>query len=872
MGFLNSLGQVFSNRENFKKWESEQNNNIARRKVLAQNNPKSSKELEQAKKQGQVIIDIVDIMDAHSEDVAEKTETATAPFQALIPYAATMLSLFGSIKFISSPAINAADKVRKNFYESSEVEQLVKKITKYAQENDIDDLKYFSAYRFLNKKSMNELKNIDDNEIKTIYKKASELVEQLNKNPKIKNLNKKMGLSIAIPAIVSVATFVATTIFATKLQVNSSRIARWQSREMLNDPKYFVQYTPEQIEQAKQIVEAKEQQENDFSKKLFNKQEKSSLIQVIKDNKAYKAWKKQDSDESKMVQRELTPQELVEAERDKEVIQRITKFINNKAEDYSENMEVAADTFIMGTPFLGSAVGAIVSLVGNKTGALDKIANNNIEKLIKQLEDGDAQKIKTILGNLKKVTKDTPEYKNLIGKLRMSILESNFKVSTNSFFGNISNFMKKGINVALATNAGRNAAFSIVGGIVTSTVGLIIGLKLQKASARAGRYLAKRELEQDPNNFIGYSDEELKSVENVKAQKEPLGERFKEYITFIPRIVGEYFEYKKYQNTTAAKNRAIKEELVKMDVTDEQLKDAKNLQSKMFNTFEKVDDKSQEYSESVEAAAEIAKPAILGLGILGALSPAIIFGIQAARGKIKVNNVIEKTTKFLADKTGFLKGKTVKRYLDNVNKNLAGAATNIKAVTKNGDLESEFQELTIDTFKSILKNYKDAITQLDEKELLEGISKSDIPSFLKEAIKNSNKKQIDTILDNLEKIGNNIPQDDLEKIFTTFKQMLEKNPQEAMEMLKNSGTLKKIFLTKDIKIIGAVAGGTWASLNLILTFIFESYLAKLQKEAGRLGVMKAMEELDDARFYANTEQTQISQQNQVETNNNKYLL
>ena len=33
--------------------------------------------------------------------------------------------------------------------------------------------------------------------------------------------------------------------------------------------------------------------------------------------------------------------------------------------------------------------------------------------------------------------------------------------------------------------------------------------------------------------------------------------------------------------------------------------DAKNLQRKLFNTFEKVDDKSQEYSESMEVANEI---------------------------------------------------------------------------------------------------------------------------------------------------------------------------------------------------------------------------------------------------------------------------
>ena len=291
MGFFNSLGQVMSNGKNFKEWEKEQQNNTEKRKVLAQKNPKTQEELENAKKQGQVIMDIVDIMDAHSEDVAEKTETATAPLQALIPYVATIGSFFASLKFIFQPMSKALSKAQNEFLNNKEVIGLVEKIKDYGYNNDISDLKHFHEYKFLNKKQLDRLKNIDDGEIQAIYKRAQELVKEYENNPAFKNLSKKVGLGILIPAVAVITSFVAATILATKLQVNSSRIARWQSREQLNDPKYFVQYTPEQIEQAKQTVEAKEQQEKGFSLKLFEKKEKSSLIQVIKDNKAYKAWK-----------------------------------------------------------------------------------------------------------------------------------------------------------------------------------------------------------------------------------------------------------------------------------------------------------------------------------------------------------------------------------------------------------------------------------------------------------------------------------------------------------------------------------------------------------------------------------------------------
>ena len=294
----------------------------------------------------------------------------------------------------------------------------------------------------------------------------------------------------------------------------------------------------------------------------------------------------------------------------------------------------------------------------------------------------------------------------------------------------------------------------------------------------------------------------------------------------------------------------------------------------MFNTFEKVDDKSQEYSESVEAAVEIAKPLVLLTGIATALSPLAIVGIQIARGKIKAGNVIEKVTKFLSEKTNFLKGKRVKNYLSDVNKNIVELTKDMKATQKVTDEFSEF-DIPFDIIKDTLKEMKAGIKGMSEKEFLEYISSDNIPHWLKSIVESSNKKQVDTILDNLEKIGNNIPQKDLEEIFETIKKVVEKDPQKAMELLKDSKNIKNVLLTKGIKKIGAITAGTWAALNFVITFAIESYLAKLQKEAGRLGVMKAMEELDDERFYANSEvdaQNKPTEPTKTTNVENKYLL
>ena len=41
-----------------------------------------------------------------------------------------------------------------------------------------------------------------------------------------------------------------------------------------------------------------------------------------------------------------------------------------------------------------------------------------------------------------------------------------------------------------------------------------------------------------------------------------------------------------------------------------------------------------------------------------------------------------------------------------------------------------------------------------------------------------------------------------------------------------------------------------------MTYALESWLADMQLKAGRLGVMKAMESLEDPRYYANIESTE----------------
>ena len=101
MDFFNSLSQVVKNQDNFKKWEQNQKNEQAQRDELYKRRQYSDAELAQAKALGEEIIDIVDIMDNHSESVAENVETATEPLIGIIPFAVLLGSAFLRSLYIS---------------------------------------------------------------------------------------------------------------------------------------------------------------------------------------------------------------------------------------------------------------------------------------------------------------------------------------------------------------------------------------------------------------------------------------------------------------------------------------------------------------------------------------------------------------------------------------------------------------------------------------------------------------------------------------------------------------------------------------------------------------------------------------------------
>ncbi len=1063
MDFFNSLSEVAKNRKNFKVWEQEQRDKQAQRDELQKRRQYSEAEIAQAKQLGERIIDVVDIMDNHSENVAENVETAVQPFIGLAPMATTALAIYVFYKTglvpMKSKGREIIDKISKNKKAQvlvSAINQERKQFRKSA--NDIDN-----TY-FLKKANIDKIRDAKlRKEALAIHNEYSALLKPIKKTFK-RGIFGVVGTAIA--------SFVAANIFAAKLQVDSSKIARFQARKVLEDPKAFVNYTPEQIAEAKKYIEEHPELEKEKKKEKLKSGMIKSIVGIIRDRRAYLDAKAKDTDTSKKITRTLSADEIAEAQKDRDVIQRAVKVMNNEAEKYSENMEITANVIMGATPIVGGLMGWISGLILNKSGLNDKMISNFVDKL-------NDQGVKDAYNHFRELkSPKAPGYTVRWGKFINKLMESGHQSAFDengcyipkdkkSIAKEMSLMRKKIMTLLMSHKWANSKVLGLAAGFISAIPASLIALNLQKSSARAGRYSAKRELEKNPQNFIGYTDEEYNQVKDIKGKKKSFGENFKEYAMFIPNVLKQYWAYNKYKRKEFKEHQLLTEQLQKQEVTEEQMRDAKNLQRKLFNTFEKVDDNSQLYSESMEAATEIMQPVVIYSAQAVMFAPIVYGVIKLIKGKQAPGDFFVSASEKIANASKLLKSKVFKKYLDSVEKAipqrigdldlkfkpiaslikdinfkentfsevLEGIFRNVDSCIEQIHKMDEFQQVSmLRSLKSSVQKILDVLdvkpgaelAQADDKaamlgqiaplhklvyaleefssykysaqaradmlsylfgknsyqlnetmslsisqermrnatisiakilnsvnekyleksgqaELIEymqkvkpeklfsfddvlkeqlitmlrqigiadakfkdlgsifsklkNMSKADFNSVLRgqkvitgfaktgnksesmsfksiiSSLKNKysaksedevneimdrmglgsmDKAKLMKILDNFEKMLDNIPSEEIEKIQQTLLKTLKENPDEFIKMVGN-GKIFTVLLTPMLVKSAAAAGISWIALNIIVTWMIEAWLADMQLKAGRLGVMKAMEALQNPAYYADVE-------------------
>jgi hypothetical protein len=615
--FLNSLLSVRKNWKHYPKWEQEQDNKEAQRKELHKKSNYTKEQLEEADKYGRTIIDAVDIMDRYSEDKVEDIEAVLDPLTAISGLAAGSITFILGIPIVNKlgkQIIKDKSKIKSKYYPL--LEELE---NRYVKENGdfAKSVKDFSIRQ--NLKNFDTKNLIQDPQIKAEVKKI--LIKYKKEvKPQTAKARILIGSYLGTVVLSFIGVTAASILSSTRMQVQTARIARYQARENeLKDPKNFVIYTPEQIQEAKNIALGMPDIKKPKKLSWF-----SSVKSLFQDRKRYKEWKNIYDKKNENISFEnlnLTGEQLKKAKADQDVLFRLIRKVNDTAEDYAESMESTGGFLVTASPLGGAFFGYLISKIPGMTAISEKITrsffSNSISKGI----------IKTVIKKFdKKISKD----------------ELAKEVSTMAEY--FTQFSKKG-------------AFIFISGIGASLIGIPIALKLQKQATRAGRYSAKQELIQDPKNFISYEDEELKQIQDKKApaKKQGLLHRIREDIKFLPKAIKfnkEYNQHKKIMDKEQLKMRGA---LNQVELQPGQLENAKDLQRKVFHTFDKVDEMSQKYSENVEAGTNMVLQLFPIAFVGGFIASAVGLISSIYSGTIPVAKVLKHSLNLLSKSTSILK-------------------------------------------------------------------------------------------------------------------------------------------------------------------------------------------------------------------------
>lgn len=588
---------------------------------------------------------------------------------------------------------------------------------------------------------------------------------------KFPKLAKSKWIDIANFGIIFGAS-IGFMLWRNKKQKDASRLGRFQAKQHeLKDVKNFVCYTPEQIESAKILVKNMP----DIKDKKGIKKAFQDMKQMSLDKKEYKKWLqekiKNPDDFKKLLNTKFSPEQIKNAEQDKEIILNIVKDVNIEAEKYSENIENAYDTATM-----LSFIGSIPIAIGiNKV--LDKIKN-------------------------------VPEQiRGATGPVASTI----FVISM-----------------------------------------IIAGTTAQKEASRVGRFVKRKEIEENPSTLIKYTDEELKKAEHIKApeQKKGFFAKTLDNLKFFGKYSKDKKAYLKYQKEGAKNNQKLYDALHNVEVTDKQLKEAKRLQEKTFLTFDKVDEMSQRYSEDTEAATEIVKSSFGMIWQLGAMGAIALLAIAVKKGKVPIHKIIKKASDIGLNKDSSVKSLINKGYdiIKNdttLKQDFCKAIYSQKArknLANNKELRSIIEELSIKISNRMpeitsAKNPTEAI-----KECLKRHFKQDPVSRWIQGLSTDISKL--WFKNKIKKIDVELPKEIDDKI--------------KFDLIKDFKSTCKNY--KTLITTGALTFIPGLGLLIGIPFAFSSWLTNIQKKAGKIGIMKAMDELKDPAYYADIETVNNGQQ------------
>ena len=393
--------------------------------------------------------------------------------------------------------------------------------------------------------------------------------------------------------------------------------------------------------------------------------------------------------------------------------------------------------------------------------------------------------------------------------------------------------------------------------VLTTIIIQLMGTVEQKKASRVGRYKARQDLLKNPARLMSYSEEDMKKVENVKAskQKQSFFKKLGGSFSFISKYYKDKSEYTKYKKTTQKENEKFQKALKEIEVTDAQKTEAKALQKNLFRAFDEIDEMSQRYSEDTEAGCDIAKQIGSTVWTLGTIGAMAWLSGSIAKGKFPITKLANKLTNMTFDAKS-----PIKKAVNNLNDVLKA-----QEKTKTQEFQKAIVGGELNDFirKPENKAITDAITLLMEEfgkigangmvQITAGTCKKDATAIFSELFSKHLKqtrlaKWTRNMLAQCSKLW-------VKSKVSKAEVEIPKEVQEKMGMNFSYNNYKTLINT------GLIAGVPVLGIIVAVPYAFNAWLTSIQKKAGKIGIMKAMEKIDDPRVFASEQQLQPEAQN-----------
>lgn len=370
----------------------------------------------------------------------------------------------------------------------------------------------------------------------------------------------------------------------------------------------------------------------------------------------------------------------------------------------------------------------------------------------------------------------------------------------------------------------------------------------KKQASRVGRFVKRQEIIDNPELIMSYSPQQVNLAKDIKSPKieKSFSEKTFDNLKFFKKYLKESKAYKKYKETTAKENEKFYEALQQVEVSGHQLKEAKNLQVKTFRTFDKIDEMSQRYSEDTEAATEIAKQVITPIvSVVGYGIPFVItYSLQ--KGRFPLKGVLKTVSNMVFKKDSSIRTFVTKAFeIINNDKQLKKDFSKIfvdKNVQERVCTKPELKKLYTELFSENEKQLISKITQVKDKKEFDIIAKE---LFNKHFKQTAVSKWLRNLLVDIIKLRTNIKS----RSKSVNNAIIKSGPNNNNPL----NNIKKVY--NDYKTLSKtlIFGGFVPVLGITvgIPFAISSWMTNVQLKAGRIGIMKAMEEVDNPKLFVN---------------------